>query len=706
MLINSVILDIHVDKGKKVKIDQINFIGNNLVHDSKLRRLMKNTTEKVHLDFKELMRPKNWKAFKYDHYNTIDVVSNISPLRWYDYLSQYANINIFKASKFIKSDYKADLGNILTHYNNLGYKDATIVKDTVYSNDDNSLKIDIQIDEGNRYYYRNIRWKGNTKYLTEQLNRQLNINKGDIYNQAQLNERLFMSAVGNDISSLYMDDGYLFFQVTPVEIAIIDDSVDLEIRIYEGPQATINEIRIYGNTKTKEHVIRREVRTLPGNKFSRTDLIRSQREIINLSYFDPEQMQVNPVPNPQNGTVDIEYHVVEKPSDQLELSAGWGGRGRGVVGSLGLAFTNFSIQNFFKKEAWSPLPTGDGQRLSIRIQSNGKAYQSYNFSFTEPWLGGKKPNSLSVNYFHSRFANMDANNEVIGRLISNGATVGVGTRLKWPDNFFTFQAMLNYENFILDNWTSNSFIITDGNSNNMSMEFVLARNSLQYSSSFVYPTGGSNISLSLQITPPYSLFNREKFADPELSDNQRYKWVEYHKWKFRAEWFVQVNNSKKFPIVLRTAAKLGFLGLYNRDIGYSPFERFELGGDGIANFNFNGREIIALRGYEVITPTQGAPVYNKFTMEMRFPLSLNPSASIWTHAFVEAGNFWTDIRDYNPFELKRTAGIGVRIFLPMFGMLGFDYGIGFDKNLPRANNFGDLLGQYGKFSIVLSQEPE
>ena len=391
-----------------------------------------------------------------------------------------------------------------------------------------------------------------------------------------LDERLNMSPNGTDIASLYMDNGYLFFQVNPLEVAVIEDSIDIEIRVMEGPIAIINEVRISGNTKTKEYVIRRELRTIPGNVFSRSDLIRSQREIINLGYFDPEQLEVVPIPNPENGTVDIEYRVVEKPSDQLELSAGWGGRGRGVVGTLGVSFTNFSLQNMFKKGAWSPLPAGDGQRLSLRVQTNGRIYQSYNFSFTEPWLGGRKPNSLTVSYYNSRFATLSTDNKVVASLTTNGATIGIGTRLKWPDDYFTFMASLNFQSYKLDNWTSSNFIITDGRSNNLNMKFVLARSSVYNPT---YPTQGSNISLSLQLTPPFSAFNNKDYTTME--NNEKYKWVEYHKWRFTAEWFTPVTKNMKQPLVLRLAAKFGFLGYYNSDIGYSPFERYEIGGDGI-----------------------------------------------------------------------------------------------------------------------------
>lgn len=699
---NSVKLHIIIDKGKKVKIENIEFYHNEKVSSRKLKGLMKNTNEKVKVELGELLSRKEIKEDLPDSVTVNGILENLAPSRTLDYIGDKANLNIFKGSKFIKEEYKTDKEAIIAHYNSKGYKDARIVRDTVYDSGENNLSIELYIYEGIQYHFRDIVWKGNTKYTDEQLNRILNIQKGAIYDQTLLEERLFMSPASNDVSSLYMDDGYLFFQITPVEVAVEEDSIDLEIRIYEGPQATINEVRIYGNTKTKEYVIRREIRTLPGNKFSRSDLIRSQREIIALGYFDPEGMEVIPIPNPANGTVDIEYHVVEQPSDQLELSAGWGGRGRGVVGTLGVSFTNFSIQNMFKKGTWSPLPTGDGQRFSIRAQTNGKVFQSYNVSFTEPWLGGKKPNSFTVSYFHQRFADLDREGRIEGRQITNGATIGIGTRLKWPDDYFTFQALLNFESFRLDNWPTNTFIIRDGTANNLNLQFVLARDSRLGQQT--YPTGGSFFSLSLQITPPYSAISGKDLKD--APDNEKYQWIEYHKWRFNAEWYTSLTKSKKNPLVLKIGAKFGFLGFYNPDIGYSPFERFELGGDGISNVSFIGRDIIALRGYDVITPSVGSPFFNKFTMELRYPFSTNPSSTIYALAFMEAGNYWMDIKDYNPFNVRRSAGLGIRVFLPMFGLLGFDYGIGFDKNLPNTNNFGNYLSSYGKFSIILGFEPE
>jgi outer membrane protein insertion porin family len=692
---NSIILEININKGKKVKIESITFHGNTVMTSAKLKKQMKETREVPRLGLKEIFNRKNIKD-EMEGTTVMDVLNELAPSKVIKYAGKYSNPNIFKSSKYNKELYEDDKKKVIDYYNTKGYKDAAIAYDTVYLKDER-IRIDIHVNEGDQYYFRNITWKGNTKYSTEVLNKILDIKKGDVYNSAVLDEKLYMSQSSTDISSLYMDDGYLFFQITPVEIAVVDDSIDLEIRIYEGAQATINEVRIYGNTKTNEHVIRRELRTLPGSKFSRSDLIRSQREIVNLGYFNPEAMDVRPIPNPEKGTVDIEYHVEEKPSDQLELSAGWGGRGRGIVGTVGVNFTNFSIQNMFKKGTWSPLPSGDGQRFSLRVQSNGKVFQSYNVSFTEPWLGGKKPNALTVAYAHTRFGNLDAERKINGKFVSNGVSVGLGTRLKWPDDYFTFQTIANFQFYTLDNYPSGAFIFSDGKSNNFSLQFILSRNSLDQP---LYPMRGSNISLSLQATPPYSAFSNKNYTD--MPDAQKFRWIEYHKWKFDVEWYVPLVQK----LVLRTRAKFGVLGLYNNEIGYSPFERFDLGGDGLANFNLVGRDIISMRGYDVITPAAGSPIYNKFGMEVRYPLSLNPSATIFVLGFVEGANFYNNIREYNPFDVRKSAGIGVRVFLPMFGLLGFDYGIGFDKNLGPGSGFGDYLGKYGRFSIVLGMEPQ
>lgn len=693
---NSVILEFQINKGKKVKIEAINISGQKAFSAKKIKKQMKDTKQIANLGLRHVFKRKNIKdALKGN--KPMEVLNEFAPSRIVNYAGQYANPNFFKSSKYSKENYESDKLKVIDFYNKKGYKDAQIVYDTVYANDKKRMIINMEIVEGNPYYFRNITLKGNSKYSDEQLYGIMNIKKGDIYNQDILDEKLFMSQNGGDVSSLYMDDGYLFFQVTPVEIAIVGDSIDLEIRIYEGAQATIEDVRIYGNTKTKEHVIRRELRTLPGNKFSRSDLIRSQREIINLGYFNPEEMDVRPIPNPQKGTVDIEYHVTEKPSDQLELSAGWGGRGRGVVGTVGVNFTNFSIQNMFKKGTWSPLPTGDGQNFSLRVQSNGKQFQSYNVAFTEPWLGGKKPNSFTVSYTNTRFATVGVEGNVTGTFKTNGVSVGLGTRLKWPDDFFTFQSIANFQFFDLKNNPSGSFIFDNGRSNNFSLQFILGRNSLDQP---LFPMRGSSFALSLQLTPPYSSISNRNFEG--TTDAERFKWIEYHKWKFDFDWYVPIIQK----LVLRTRGKFGFLGFYNKELGHSPFERFDLGGDGLANFNLVGRDVISMRGFDVISPPEGAPIYNKYGFELRYPLSLNPSATIFVLAFAEGANFYNNIKEYNPFDIKKSAGFGIRIFLPMFGLLGFDYGVGFDQDLGPSNGVGDFIGRYGRFSIILGQEPK
>jgi outer membrane protein insertion porin family len=497
-----------------------------------------------------------------------------------------------------------------------------------------------------------------------------------------------------------MDNGYLFFQATPVEKGVANDTVNIEIRIQEGPVATIDKVIIKGNDRTHENVIRRELRTIPGAKFSRSDIIRSQRQLMALNYFNPESMGVNTPVNPQRGTVDIEYTVEERPSDQLELSAGWGGFGRGLIGTLGVTFNNFSLRNLFNAESWNPLPQGDGQRLSLRIQTNGRFYQSYNFSFTEPWLGGKKPNSLSVAAYQSRFNNGQIpESSNFQQLVITGVNIGLGTRLRWPDEYFTYSASLEYQNMNL--LRRFDFAIPTGVFHDLAIRQVLARSSIFNP---IFPTEGSNISLSLKMTLPYSLVNKMNYQDPNLSDKERFKLVEYHKWDFEASWYAQLVKN----LVLKLEAKMGFLGMYNNDVGLSPFGRYELGGDGLSNFvGLQGKDIVSLRGYkdpvnDVSEANRiGAGVFNKYTMELRYLISPNPSATVYVLGFLQGGNAWAGFRDYNPFMLRRSAGLGLRVFLPMFGTLGFDYGIGFDKNLPVGSKPWD----YGAFNIVLGFEP-
>lgn len=660
--VNSVRLVFNVERNERVKIKEIDFVGNEEVKDKKLRKQMKETRQKSRL---------------------------------------------FSSSKFIRPEYEADKQKVIDYYNTIGFRDARIVNDSIWREKDGDLHLRLTVSEGNRYFFRNITWKGNSIYTNEMLSQVLGIEKGDVYNQELLETRLTFSQEGRDINSLYMDNGYLFFQADPVEVAIAGDSIDLEIRIFEGPQATIDKVVIKGNDRTHEHVIRRELRTVPGEKFSRSEIIRSQRQIINLGYFNPEKLGINTPVNPQRGTVDIEYTLEEKPSDQLELSAGWGGN-RGVIGTLGVSFNNFSLRNILNKEAWNPLPQGDGQRLSIRAQTNGRFYQSYNASFTEPWLGGKKPTSFTVAGFYNRY-NFSYFTSDPSRLNIWQGSVSLGTRLKWPDDNFVALTAVNIQALSLNNWTSGSAFVTDegefvtsGKFNNFSLRQTVSRSSV---SDPLFPTSGSSFTLAVQLTPPYSLFREEGVDYAEQTPQDRFKWLEYHKWTFDAEWYTQLFG--KF--VLKAATKFGYIGTYNKDIGVSPFERFQVGGDGLNNqqFGFAGVDIVSARGYEIndfennsLNGRQVAtPIYDKFTLELRYPVSLNPNSTIYLHTFVQGINTWQNVRDFNPFDIKRSVGGGLRVFLPMFGILGFDYGIGFDKT-------GNSLKDLGTFNIVLGFEPE
>ncbi len=645
-------LTINVNKKSKVKVNSIIFEGNKFFKESTLKRAMKETKEKK-------------------------------------------RCKIFTSSKFIEDKYQEDKNKIVVKYNDKGYRDARIISDSIYKYDENSINIKIKIDEGNQYFFRNINWLGNTKHTSQELNNILGIKKGDVYDQSVLDQHLFMSQNNRDVSSLYMDDGYLFFSVTPVEINVEGDSIDFEMRIYEGKQARINKVTVAGNVKTNDRVIMREIRTKPGQLFSRADIIRTQRELAQLGYFDQEKLGVNPIPNPADGTVDIEYTVEEKPADQLELSGGYGANQ--LVGTLGISFNNFSARNFFKKGAWRPLPSGDGQKLSLRAQTNGKYYQSYNASFTEPWLGGKKPNSFSVTVFHSIQTSGSASDNVGKQSIKiSGVSLGLGKRLKKPDDYFTIYHEVSYQYYILQNY-GGTFLFSNGTSNNLSFQETISRNSTDNP---IYTRTGSQVSLTLQLTPPYSLFNSVDYKT--ASDAVKYKFIEYHKWKFTSSWFTKLAGN----LILNTKIQYGFLGLYNRNLGASPFERFYLGGDGLSGFSLDGREIIALRGYEnnSVTPQNsngaqiGGTIFDKYTFELRYPVSLNPSATIYFLSFAEAGNSWLNFKEFNPFSMKRSLGFGIRIFLPVFGLLGLDYGYGYDDipNNPGAN--------HGQFHFSIGQQ--
>ena len=654
---NSRYFNIVVDKGERIKIEHINIYGNETVDLSAYESFFKRKIVAFGVSDKGIR--KSMKDTK-----------------------QKGIFRIFSRSKFNRTAYERDKGAIVEKFNGIGLRDANILRDSVYDIDDKHIGIDIYVEQGKKYYFGDISWVGNSKYRTGLLDTVLGIKSGDIYDKARLEERLFISADNSDITSIYMDKGYLFFTVTPVELNISEgNKINYELRINEGKEARYGEIRIMGNTKTNDHVIRRELRTKPGDLFSRADIIRTQRELSQLGYFDNEQFQINPIPNPADGTVDVEYTVVEKSSDQIELSGGYGA-GR-LIGTLGLTFTNFSTKNIFKKEAWSPLPAGDGQRLSIRGQSFGRGFQSYNFSFTEPWLGGKKPISLTTFMTHSNITQGGVGTNVTENDLKIGVTsvgVGLGSRLKWPDDFFSIYSELNYSYYDLQNANAR-FIFGTGYSNDISLSLTLTRNSIDNP---IYPRGGSNFKLLGKSTLPYSKFDGiDDYS--ALTDQELYKFAEYFKIKFTGEWYLPLSKDKK--LVLMPKFGYGFMGGYSRQKGNTPFQRFYLGGNGLqGNVNFDGRELITMRGYEQLNGLStelGDPLIAKYSMELRYPLSLNPSATIYGLAFVEAGNTYTSFKTFNPFDVKRSVGVGARVFLPMFGMLGVDLGWGFD---PLDNN--------------------
>ena len=595
----------------------------------------------------------------------------------------------FKVSKFINSNYEDDKNNIIEEYNNKGYRDAKIINDTTYLNEDNTITIEITLEEGEPYLFGDVSFIGNTRYTNEELSSQLGIDKGDVFNQSILDSRLFGSQEGTDISSLYLDDGYLFFNATPVEIATNNNTIDIEVRLYEGEQARLNKISVQGNTKTQDHVIMRELRTRPGDLFKRSDIMRSQRELAQMQYFDPEAFDVKIDPNPARNEVDVTYIVSEKSSDQIQLQGGWGG-GR-VVGSLGLTFNNFSSRNIFNGSKWRPLPSGDGQRLSLTARSNGAYYQNYMMSFTEPWLGGKKPTSLSVSLSKSISSNGLAGDERQEIQVS-GLSLGIGKRLKNPDDYFTLYNGLNFIQYKLSN-SQSFFSFRNGESNNVNYQVNLGRNSVDQLN---FPRQGSNFLLSIKLSPPYSMFdNIDDYSS--LTDQEKYKWVEYYKWKFKATWFSPFTEK----LILATKTEFGFLGGYNDQLGISPFERFYVGGDGLSGMGYmnDGRELVALRGYSnnSLSPQTGATIYNKYTAEIRYALSLNPTSTMYALAFLEAGNAWEDFDNFNPFGIKRSVGIGIKIMLPMIGMMGLDYGWGLDEIIgnPDANGgqFHFSIGQ-------------
>ena len=683
-----VIVDINIDKKEKIKVHQINIVGNTVFSDRKLKNAMKKTNEK----------------------NKI--------------------LNTFKAKKFIQEKYEEDKGFIIDKYNEYGYRDAQIVTDSVKQYDDRSVDIFIKIDEGQKYFVRNIDWVGNTVYPTNYLSQKLRMKRGDVYNQKLLNERLSKDedAIGND----YYNNGYVFYSLDPVEINVDNDSIDLEMRIVEGPQATINRVKITGNDRLYEHVVRRELRTKPGDLFSKEALERSYREIAQMGHFNPENINPDVKPDPTNGTVDINYILESKANDQIELSAGWGQTG--IIGKVSLKLTNFAIQELFSKtkNRRGIVPQGEGQTLTLSGQTNGTYYQSYSVSFLDPWFGGKRPTSFSVTAFYSKQTDVSSNyygsyQNYYSYLYGSGGynpgaysyesaydpdkyvqllgiTLGFGKRLRWPDDYFTFSAALTYQRYILKNWAY--FLISDGNCNNVNLELSLNRNSTDNQ---IYPRRGSEFSLSLALTPPFSLWDGkdyEKLRSVKSTENkdlylanmqEMYNWIEYHKWKFKLRSFTALANGAKCP-VLMTRVEFGLLGHYNKN-KRSPFETFYVGGDGMSGYSSSyATETIGLRGYEngSLTPTGSEGyAYSRLGLELRYPLMLETSTSIYCLAFAEGGNAWTTINKFNPFDMKRSAGVGVRIFLPMIGMMGIDWAYGFDKvyGTKGGSQFHFIIGQ-------------
>lgn len=695
---NRVDLTVDIKKGKKVKIASITFDGNKEFSDRRLRRALKKTKQ--------------------------------------------ISFNIFKSKKYVESNYKEDKGKLAEFYAKNGYRDYMFLSDSITQISPDRLKLHITIHEGPQYHLRNIRWVGNTKYPDEFLNKVLMMKKGDVYDLVSLEKRI--SSDEDAVHAMYQDNGYLFSSVDPIESKIEHDSVDLEIHITEGRQASIKNIIISGNTKTNEHVARRELETYPGQLFSRSAIINSVRRLGQLGYFNPEKITPTPLPNQSDGSVDIKYSLEEKANDQLEISGGWGGNM--LVGTLGLKFSNFSARNLFNPKAWRPVPSGDGQSLSLRAQTNGSYYKAYSMSFTEPWFGGKKPNSFSFSLFHtvqsikgtSILQTSNQNYKV------TGGSIGLGRRLNWPDRNFSLYNEISLQNYKLDNWHG-YFTFDNGVSNNFSFKIALQRNSTDQQ---IYPRVGSTFLVSLQITPPYSLFKKQNFWKLSPSDSinivaatevsstytgtnsdvlrqglidgalykeeqsRRYNWIEYHKWSYKGALYYSLFKD----LVLAVNTQFGYLGYFNRKLGYSPFEGFSLGGDGMTGYSLYGKEVIALRGYqnESVTPINPtiyysssgqaqtsssavANMYTKVSFELRYPITLQPSATVYGLIFLEGGQSWSKFEDFNPFIIKRSAGFGVRAFLPMFGLLGVDWGYGFDAipGNPGANkgNFHFVMGQ-------------
>ncbi|WP_374047731.1 outer membrane protein assembly factor [Aestuariibaculum sp. YM273] len=653
---------INIDKGEKVKIDHIVFNGNEVLNDKTLRKSMKNTKQK-------------------------------NPIR------------VLKRSKFIEADYKEDLVSLVDKYKENGYRDARVLSDSIIINNDKTISLNINVEEGEKYTFGDITFIGNTVYSNELLNRVLRIRKGDTYNGVLLQKRIADETKpdGDDITNLYQNNGYLFSQINPVEVSADNNVIDMEVRITEGKPAYFNSVSVVGNDKTNDHVIYREIRTRPGQLYSKANVVRTVRELGQLGFFDAQEISPDfKNANPNEGTIDMEYSVKETGSSQIELQGGYGGGG--FIGTLGLSFNNFAIKDIFKKEAYKPIPMGDGQKLALRLQAS-RFYQTYSFSFSEPWMGGKRPVQFSSSLSHTKqflYDYQTGNADKSRSFNITGITFGLAKRLQVPDDYFTLSQAISYQRYDLNNYNTGLFTFGDGYSNNLSYTVGLSRNNTSVDP--IYPTGGSNFAVTAKLSFPYSLVNGVDYsalkderddnvavltdansteversdANSRISeiDQERYNWLEFYKVKFKADWYTQIVKD----LVLKPSVEFGFLGAYNQDRGVIPFERFFLGGDGLGTYSLDGREAIALRGYpnQSLSTNDGGTIYNKFSLELRYPITLKASAKIYGLTFIEGGASYNEFTDYNPFDLKRSAGLGLRIFMPAFGLLGIDFGHGFD----------------------------
>lgn len=645
---------VNIEKNDKVKISHITFSGNEKLSDKKLRKAMKKTKQK-------------------------------NPVRF------------LKRSKYVKADYKEDLVSVINKYKENGYRDARIISDSIYSVSDGMIAIDIKVEEGEKYTFGKIAFVGNTKFSDQYLASILGIKEGDTYNGVELKKRIADDSRpdAQDISTLYQDSGYLFSTINPVEVSAEGNVIDMEIRISEGKQAYFNNVSVVGNDKTNDRVIYRELRTRPGQLYSKTAVVRTVRELGQLGFFDAQQLSPNfKNADPNEGTLDMEYSVVEKGSSQIELQGGYGGGG--FIGTLGLSFNNFAIKDIFKGEAYKPVPTGDGQSLALRLQAS-RFYQTYSFSFTEPWMGGKRPIQFSTSLSHTRqflYNPMTRDADKSKRFNISGITVGLAKRLTQPDDYFMLSQAVSFQHYDLQNYNTGLFTFGNGYSNNLAYTIGLSRNNTYTDP--VFPTGGSSFAVTAKFTPPYSLLNNvdytalkeeraalrpndqnDDYARMGEIDQERYKWLEFYKVKFKGDWYTNVVANK---LILKSAFEFGFLGAYNQDRGVIPFERFFVGGDGLGNYSLDGRESIALRGYpnQSLSSQDGGTIYNKFSVELRYPITLGAQAKIFALGFIEGGNSFDSFKNYNPFDLKRSAGVGLRIFMPAFGLLGIDFGNGFD----------------------------